>query len=66
MKYILAEKLIAEIERLLAKAKDDEKKAFAKKDAAYHLAAVTKTAVCVKIKKLISTLQQEQPNNMIQ
>ena len=60
-KYIDAEKLIAEIEKLLAKAKNDEEKAFTKKDAAGHLAAVTKTAVCVKIKKLIATLQQEQP-----
>lgn len=65
-KYIDADKLIAEIEKLLAKAKNDEEKAFTKKDAAGHLAAVTKTAVCVKIKKLIATLQQEQPNNMIQ
>ena len=31
MKYIDAEKLIAEIEKLLAKAKNDEEKAFAKK-----------------------------------
>lgn len=61
-KYIDAEKLIAEIEKLLAKAKNDEEKAFTKKDAAGHLAAVTKTAVCVKIKKLIATLQQEQPD----
>ena len=61
MKYIDAEKLIAEIEKLLAKAKNDEEKAFAKKDAAGHLAAVTKTVVCVKIKKLIASLQQEQP-----
>jgi hypothetical protein len=60
-KYIDADKLIAKIERLLAKAKNDEEKAFAKKDAAGHLAAVTKTAVCAKIKKFISTLQQEQP-----
>lgn len=61
MRYIDAEKLIAEIEKLLAKAKNDEDKAFTKKDAAGHLAAVTKTAVCVKIKKLVATLQQEQP-----
>lgn len=59
MKYISVEKLIAEIEKLLAKAENDEKKAFTKKDAAGHLAAVTKTAVCVKIKKLIATLQQD-------
>ena len=59
-KYIDAEKLIAEIEKLLAKAKNDEEKSFTKKDAAGHLAAVTKTAVCLKIKKLIATLQQEQ------
>jgi hypothetical protein len=58
-KYIPADKLIAEIEKLLAKSKNDEEKAFAKKDAAGHLAAVTKTAVCVKIKKFISTLQQD-------
>ena len=62
MKYIDAEKLIAEIERLLAEAKNDEEKAFAKIDAAGHLAAVTKTTVCVKIKKLITSLQQEQPS----
>ncbi|MBO7071857.1 MAG: hypothetical protein J6W09_11280 [Bacteroidales bacterium] len=61
MKYIDADKLIAETEQLLAKAKNDEEKAFAQKDASAHLAAVTKTAVCVKIKKLISTLQQDQP-----
>ncbi len=61
MKYIDADKLIAEIEKLLAKAKNDEVKAFAKKDAAGHLIAVTKTAVCVKIKKLIASLQQERP-----
>lgn len=61
-KYIDAEKLIAEIEKLLAKAKNDEEKAFVKKDAAGHLAAVTKTAVCIKIKKLITSLQQEQPD----
>lgn len=61
MKYIDADKLIAEIEKILAKAKNDEVKAFAKKDAAGHLIAVTKTAVCVKIKKFIASLQQEQP-----
>lgn len=60
-KYIDSNKLIAEIERLLEKAKNDEEKAFVKKDAAGHLAAVTKTTVCVKIKKLITSLQQEQP-----
>lgn len=54
-------KLIAEIDKLLAKAKNDEEKAFVKKDAVGHLVAVTKTAVCVKIKKLITSLQQEQP-----
>lgn len=56
--YIDAEKLIADIEKLLAEAENDEKKAFAKKDAAGHLAAVTKTAVYIKIKKLIAILQQ--------
>lgn len=61
MRYIDAEKLKSEIEKLLAKAKNDEEKAFAKKDAAGHLVAVTKTAVCVKIKKIIDSLQQEQP-----
>ena len=61
MKYIDAEKLIAEIDKILAKAEKDEKKAFYKKDAAGHLIAVTKTAICVKIKKLITSLQQEQP-----
>lgn len=64
MKYIDAERLKAEIEKLLAEAEIDEKKAFAKKDAARHLAAVTKTAVCVKIKKLIAILQQEQPDDV--
>ena len=59
MKYIDADKLTAEIDKILAKAEKDEKKAFYKKDANGHLLAVTKTAVCVKIKKLINSLQQE-------
>ena len=59
--YIDAEKLIAEVEKLSVKAENDEKKAFAKKDAAGHLAAVTKTSVYVKIKKLVTSLQEEQP-----
>ena len=60
-KHIDAEKLIAEIEKLSAKAKNDKEKAFAKKDAAGHLAAIEKTIAYVKIKKLINSLQQEQP-----
>ena len=38
-----------------------KRKPLLKKDAFAHLAAVTKTTVCVKIKKLIASLQQEQP-----
>ena len=60
MKYIDAEKLKTEIDKILAKAEKDEKKALLQKDANGHLIAVTKTAICAKIKKLITSLQQEQ------
>ena len=61
MKYIDTDKLIAEIEKILSMADKEEKQAFLKKDGNRHLAAVTKTAICTKIKKLIASLQQEQP-----
>ena len=60
MKYIDSKKLIAEIEKILSMADKEEKQAFLKKDGNRHLAAVTKTAVCTKIKKLIASLQQEE------
>ena len=60
-KYIDSEKLIAEIDKILAKAEKDEKKAFHKIDVNGHLIAVTETAICVSVKKIIASLQQEQP-----
>lgn len=50
-----------EIDKILEKAEKDEKKAFARKDVAAHLVAVTKTAVAGKIKNFIDSLQQGQP-----
>ena len=61
MKYISADKLLSEIEKILSRADKEEKQAFLKKDGNRHIAAVIKTAVCAKIKKLVTSLQQEQP-----
>lgn len=60
MKYISADKLLSEIEKILSMADKEEKQAFLKKDGNRHIAAVTKTAVCAKIKKLVTSLEQEQ------
>lgn len=56
MNYIDADKLIAEIDKILVKAEKEENKALIKKDAAGHVIAVTKTAMCAKIKNLIMSL----------
>lgn len=60
-KYIDAEKLKTEIDKILAKAEKDKEKALLQKDAASHLIAITKTAICARVKKSIASLQQEQP-----
>ena len=62
-KFIETDKLLAEIKELLKTAENEEKEAFAKLDAEGHLVAVTKTAICTKIVGIVTSLQQELPED---
>ena len=58
-KFIETDKLLAEIKELLKTAENNERDAFMKVDAEGHIIAVTKTATCLKIMNIITSLQRE-------